>query len=372
MSAVSLEVRWYKGSSGELVHQYTDRRETEGPAYQGRVQLFHQELERGNVSLLLKDVRTSDQSTYICHISSVKGDERESHLEILVTDQHFKLMVPLEFLSVSVGSDIVLPCHLTPETSAVSLEVRWYKGSSRELVHQYTDRRETEGPGYQGRVQLFHQELERGNVSLLLKDVRTSDQNIYTCHISSVKGDEQESQLEILVTDSVSEDLPAPETPVPVTEKLEEENKKLQNEREKPEEENEKLQNDKEKLEEENKKLQNDKEKLEEENKKLQNDKDKKVAELEEKNTQLQNNKEKLEEENKKLQNDKEKLEEENKKLQNDKVKLEEENKKLQNDKEKPEEENEKLQNDKEMSEEQNDKLQNDRSTVLFVVLFKG
>ncbi|XP_069044633.1 uncharacterized protein [Lepisosteus oculatus] len=216
-SAVSLEVRWYKGSSGELVHQYTDRRETEGPGYQGRVQLFHQELERGNVSLLLKDVRTSDQSTYICHVYSLLGDELDSQLEMLVTGLQYKLTVPLEPLSVSVGSDIVLPCHLTPETSAVSLEVRWCKGSSGELVHQYTDRRETEGPGYQGRVQLFHQELERGNVSLLLKDVRTSDQNIYTCHIKSVQGDELDSQLEMLVTEPVSEDLPTHAPPSPVT-----------------------------------------------------------------------------------------------------------------------------------------------------------
>ncbi|NXW76570.1 CD276 protein, partial [Hirundo rustica] len=37
---------------------------------------------------------------------------------------------------------------------------------------------------YRGRAEFFHAEFRAGNVSLLLRDVRSSDQGSYSCQVS--------------------------------------------------------------------------------------------------------------------------------------------------------------------------------------------
>ncbi|MBN3307929.1 BT1A1 protein, partial [Amia calva] len=93
--------------------------------------------------------------------------------------------VPLGPLSINEGSNIVLPCHLKPEVSAVTMEVRWFREKFTDPVYVYNNGKFTEGSAYRGRATLFHQELIRGNVSLLLKNVRISDNGLYKCHVSS-------------------------------------------------------------------------------------------------------------------------------------------------------------------------------------------
>uniref|UniRef100_W5M2I9 Ig-like domain-containing protein n=1 Tax=Lepisosteus oculatus TaxID=7918 RepID=W5M2I9_LEPOC len=113
--------------------------------------------------------------------------------------EEFKLIVPSEPVVASVDSDVVLPCQLSPEMSAAAMEVRWFKENFDNLVFLYKEGKETEGLGYRSRVRLFKQEMERGNVSLLLQNVRISDQGIYKCHVSNVDWYE-EPQLQLRVT----------------------------------------------------------------------------------------------------------------------------------------------------------------------------
>uniref|UniRef100_W5M2Q8 Ig-like domain-containing protein n=1 Tax=Lepisosteus oculatus TaxID=7918 RepID=W5M2Q8_LEPOC len=181
MSAAAMEVRWFKENFDNLVFLYKEGKETEGSDYRSRVRLFRQEMERGNVSLLLQNVRISDQGLYKCHVSSVDWYE-EPQLQLRVT-RTFKLIVPSEPVAASVASDVVLPCQLSPEMSAAAMDVRWYRENFENLVFLYKEGKETEGSGYRGRVRLFKQEMERGNVSLLLQNVRISDQGSYTCHV---------------------------------------------------------------------------------------------------------------------------------------------------------------------------------------------
>uniref|UniRef100_W5M2P5 Ig-like domain-containing protein n=1 Tax=Lepisosteus oculatus TaxID=7918 RepID=W5M2P5_LEPOC len=278
MSAAAMEVRWFKENFDNLVFLYKEGKETEGSDYRSRVRLFRQEMERGNVSLLLQNVRISDQGLYKCHVSSVDWYE-EPQLQLRVTREYkrslvvfcryviqrpgpsvqsregdagarlqgqseaaedeqarsilnctlyaravleavkhgfssfgvfmaaclqqdwislapplccfptgtFKLIVPSEPVAASVASDVVLPCQLSPEMSAAAMDVRWYRENFENLVFLYKEGKETEGSGYRGRVRLFKQEMERGNVSLLLQNVRISDQGSYTCHVSSAE-----------------------------------------------------------------------------------------------------------------------------------------------------------------------------------------
>ncbi|KAI4889037.1 hypothetical protein NFI96_021779, partial [Prochilodus magdalenae] len=81
------------------------------------------------------------------------------------------------------GSAVTLSCHLSPELSAVTMEIRWFKGT--DCVCLYKNRQVTEGRGYEGRVSLFIEELQRGNVSLQIRDCTESDRGYYLCQVTN-------------------------------------------------------------------------------------------------------------------------------------------------------------------------------------------
>uniref|UniRef100_A0A8C9S2T0 Ig-like domain-containing protein n=1 Tax=Scleropages formosus TaxID=113540 RepID=A0A8C9S2T0_SCLFO len=95
------------------------------------------------------------------------------------------LVVPSsQLLLTSIGSDVILPCHLSPETSAVAMEIRWLRDQYQEFMYLYKAGNVQKGRGYENRVTLFPQELLRGNVSLLLRDIRLTDGGEYRCHVN--------------------------------------------------------------------------------------------------------------------------------------------------------------------------------------------
>ncbi|XP_073696886.1 uncharacterized protein [Garra rufa] len=127
----------------------------------------------------------------------VKKDQDES--ESLETKRQrkstetneFHLIIPCESQSaeVKLGSDVTLPCHLSPEISAVDMEIRWFKET--DCVCLYMDGQMIPGMLCKGRVAL-NKEIERGNVSLELKDVRESDSGDYLCQV--ISGDRTEEK----------------------------------------------------------------------------------------------------------------------------------------------------------------------------------
>ena len=80
------------------------------------------------------------------------------------------------------GHDVTLPCYLSPETSAVAMEIRWFKGT--DCIYLYENGQVTEGRGYEGRVSVSTHQLQRGNVSLSLRDVQRSDYGEYRCEVT--------------------------------------------------------------------------------------------------------------------------------------------------------------------------------------------
>ncbi|KAL0196762.1 hypothetical protein M9458_005302, partial [Cirrhinus mrigala] len=88
------------------------------------------------------------------------------------------------------GEDVILPCSVKPNISAVDMRVEWFRSDLKEaqLVHLYEDHedRTTDQPDfYRGRTKLNHQELQRGNTSLKLSSVQVSDEGSYKCFIES-------------------------------------------------------------------------------------------------------------------------------------------------------------------------------------------
>ncbi|XP_053537921.1 myelin-oligodendrocyte glycoprotein isoform X1 [Ictalurus punctatus] len=83
------------------------------------------------------------------------------------------------------GEDLVLPCFIKPNTSAVHMRVEWFRLDLEDsLVHLYKDhedRDEKQAESYRGRTSLFKQELQKGNASLKLSALRVSDEGEYKC-----------------------------------------------------------------------------------------------------------------------------------------------------------------------------------------------
>ncbi|KAG7314464.1 hypothetical protein KOW79_021767 [Hemibagrus wyckioides] len=99
-------------------------------------------------------------------------------------------------------SAVTLSCRLSPEISAVNMEIRWFKET--DCVCVYKNREVTEGRGYRGRVSLFTQELERGNVSLQLRDYRGSDDGYYLCQVTDGDRTEEITKMQKKFMDKAS------------------------------------------------------------------------------------------------------------------------------------------------------------------------
>uniref|UniRef100_A0A4W5PAL0 Ig-like domain-containing protein n=1 Tax=Hucho hucho TaxID=62062 RepID=A0A4W5PAL0_9TELE len=116
------------------------------------------------------------------------------------TVNYLSLIVPPDPVVASAGHDIILPCHLSPQTSAVAMDIRWFRdGHFAEPLYLYEDIIREEGRGYEGRVSLFTQELERGNISLLLKNIKVSDRGRYKWQASHLNWI-QEADIVLQVT----------------------------------------------------------------------------------------------------------------------------------------------------------------------------
>ncbi|KAI4896152.1 hypothetical protein NFI96_021463 [Prochilodus magdalenae] len=79
-----MEIRWFKGI--DCVCLYKNRQVTEGRGYEGRVNLFAQELQRGNVSLQIRDYRGSDRGDYLCQVTNGDTTEECTHGGGALTD----------------------------------------------------------------------------------------------------------------------------------------------------------------------------------------------------------------------------------------------------------------------------------------------
>ncbi|KAG9282092.1 trichohyalin-like [Astyanax mexicanus] len=99
-----------------------------------------------------------------------------------LSNSEFKLIGPRGRDEQS-GSAATLSCLLSPELSAVGMEIRWFKET--DCVCLYKNRQVTEGRSYEDRVSLITQELQRGNVSLQIRNCRRSDTGDYLCQVPS-------------------------------------------------------------------------------------------------------------------------------------------------------------------------------------------
>ncbi|XP_046707410.1 butyrophilin subfamily 1 member A1-like isoform X2 [Silurus meridionalis] len=102
--------------------------------------------------------------------------------------EQLQVVGPAASLVVVAGEDLVLPCFIKSNSSAVDMRVEWFRLNVEDsLVHLYKDhedRNEDQAPSYRKRTLLFKEELQKGNASLKLSALRVSDEGQYKCFIA--------------------------------------------------------------------------------------------------------------------------------------------------------------------------------------------
>uniref|UniRef100_A0A8B9T2W0 Ig-like domain-containing protein n=1 Tax=Anas platyrhynchos TaxID=8839 RepID=A0A8B9T2W0_ANAPL len=87
-----------------------------------------------------------------------------------------------------IGEGVVLPCYVVAENFPEIFSVQWIFNEQSQKIHVSTydgkTQKEKQDERYQGRTEFFHSEFGAGNMSLLLKNIRSSDKGSYTCVVS--------------------------------------------------------------------------------------------------------------------------------------------------------------------------------------------
>nr|XP_023417268.1 butyrophilin subfamily 1 member A1-like [Cavia porcellus] len=101
-----------------------------------------------------------------------------------------------------VGKAAMLPCQLNPPVDARNMVIRWYR--EQQSVHEYRnsqDHMEQQSLEYQGRTELWRENITQGQVALMIHPILPGDEGQYSCvfvrstHLS-------QAQFELFVTAS--------------------------------------------------------------------------------------------------------------------------------------------------------------------------
>uniref|UniRef100_A0A3Q0RSR9 Ig-like domain-containing protein n=1 Tax=Amphilophus citrinellus TaxID=61819 RepID=A0A3Q0RSR9_AMPCI len=175
----TLTVEWKRNNT--FVHLYRSRKDdptSQDNQFKGRTSLFPEEMKKGNISLLLRNVSQADEGLYICHVPKLHSQVRKGnitltenhHFIVKGTHRQMSFLFFLHFLNV-----FIFVLNVTVEWSRPDLDSR--------LVHVWPERPELQNPSYKGRTSLFIIEMENGNISLKISKVKLSDEGRYRCFI---------------------------------------------------------------------------------------------------------------------------------------------------------------------------------------------
>ncbi|XP_018086962.1 putative selection and upkeep of intraepithelial T-cells protein 1 homolog isoform X2 [Xenopus laevis] len=88
----------------------------------------------------------------------------------------------------TLGSDVVLPCRLTPEMNAEKMEIRWFKPMYQPYVHLYINGKDDysiQMPQFTNRTELIKENITRGVFPLKIHKVTAQDSGEYYCFVES-------------------------------------------------------------------------------------------------------------------------------------------------------------------------------------------
>uniref|UniRef100_A0A8C9ZWN3 Ig-like domain-containing protein n=1 Tax=Sander lucioperca TaxID=283035 RepID=A0A8C9ZWN3_SANLU len=197
-------VNWTKTDLGpQNVIFYRDEQldtDNQHQSFKNRVQLDN-EPKGGNLSLVLKNVSSSDYGRYECSFKESKGEGKPHQRHITV---HWN---PQEEVAAAVpGEDVPLLCQ-TPRDADIKVIVWSRSDLGSDYVFFYRDESPHENfqhPSYRGRVELSDPEMKDGDVSVVLKNVSVKDTGTYECRVIITEGEEPKLYSTIKLTVSVS------------------------------------------------------------------------------------------------------------------------------------------------------------------------
>ncbi|XP_038588143.1 uncharacterized protein LOC119912936 [Micropterus salmoides] len=205
VSAAFWTVEWTKPGLDPKyihVHQHGNLFKQQNPSYNYRTILFMDELMKGNVSLKIFSVKTSDAGTYKCFLPSI---HKEASIELVVGESD--VTGSHEPVKAVVGDDVILPCHLEPPFDVKTLTVEWK--CNKSIVHVYRsmkDYLDNQDQKFKGRTSFFDDEMTRGNISLKLTNVTEQDAGNYSCFVPKLHSQVRKGYVTLIV-DPESEDI---------------------------------------------------------------------------------------------------------------------------------------------------------------------
>ncbi|XP_054876184.1 CD276 antigen-like [Poeciliopsis prolifica] len=111
-----------------------------------------------------------------------------------------------EPISAKVGGDVILPCHLEPPFDVNNLTIEWrFKD---KIIHLHRSRAtddETPNPKYINRTSMFHDEFEKGNISLKLTKVTQEDEGNYICFVPKLQSQVRKGNVTLILDENGSQ-----------------------------------------------------------------------------------------------------------------------------------------------------------------------
>ncbi|XP_016420916.1 uncharacterized protein LOC107750165 [Sinocyclocheilus rhinocerous] len=205
------KVEWRRTDSETLVHLYQDgesRPESQQQDYHDRAHFFTDQIQHGNFSLRLDNLTAQDEGRYTCKV--YRQEDSVSLAKMNLELPFFKTNCSCN-TSIFLGSSVVLPCYPCSVDELLSmegLEVEWRRTDSETLVHLYQDgesRPESRQQDYHDRAHFFTDQIQHGNFSLRLDNLRAQDEGPYTCtaYRNQTSVFSSETNLELRLQDTV-------------------------------------------------------------------------------------------------------------------------------------------------------------------------
>ncbi|XP_033182584.1 CD276 antigen homolog [Anabas testudineus] len=155
------------------------------PSFHGRMQLRDPTMTDGDYSVIMKNVNMNDAGTYNCYVEKWFEGTKTSSLDLisvitLKVEEHI-------YITVKSGDRVTLPCRGYSRSTVTA--VKWIRPDLKKAgyVFMFQDGRsvpDNQHPYYKNWVELKDTEMKNGDVSLILKNVTTSDSGTYECYVN--------------------------------------------------------------------------------------------------------------------------------------------------------------------------------------------